>query len=80
MKTPCLPTEEKKLSEARIRAFLGKTDLPIFLYDEISSTSDAAKAYAQAGGGSAVFIAERQTAGRGRRGRSFSSPAGAASI
>ena len=76
MKMPCQPTEEKKLSEARIRAFLGASALPIFLYDAISSTSDAAKAHAQAGGGPAVFIAERQTAGRGRRGRSFSSPEG----
>jgi BirA family biotin operon repressor/biotin-[acetyl-CoA-carboxylase] ligase len=66
----------KKLSEERIRAFLGTDALPIYIYDEISSTSDAAKAHAQAGGGSAVFIAERQTAGRGRRGRSFSSPEG----
>lgn len=63
-------------SEERIRAFLGDASLPIYIYDEISSTSDAAKAHAQAGGGSAVFIAERQTAGRGRRGRSFSSPEG----
>ena len=70
------PQEEPKLSEARIRAFLGASALPIFLYDAISSTSDAAKAHAMAGGGSAVFIAERQTAGRGRRGRSFSSPEG----
>ncbi len=49
----------------------------LFLFDEITSTSDAAREYARSeAGGTAVFIAERQTAGRGRRGRSFSSPAG----
>lgn len=65
-----------RLSAERIRAHLGDGAPEIFVYDEISSTNDAAKAHAQAGGGEAVFIAERQTAGRGRRGRSFSSPAG----
>ena len=64
------------LSAEKIRAFL-PTDAPeIFVFEEISSTNDAAKAHAQAGGGTAVFIAERQSAGRGRRGRSFCSPAG----
>ncbi len=65
-----------RLSEAAIRAHLDKDAPPIFVYEQICSTNDAAKAHALAGGGSAVFIAERQTAGRGRRGRSFSSPAG----
>lgn len=69
---PCID----RLSSEKIRAQL-PADVPeIFVYDEISSTNDAAKEHAQAGGGPAVFIAERQTAGRGRRGRSFSSPAG----
>lgn len=65
-----------RMSEAGIRAHLGADAPPIFVYEEICSTNDAARAHALAGGGSAVFIAERQTAGRGRRGRSFSSPAG----
>ena len=67
---------EKKdaLSAQKIRAYLAERAPEIFVYDEISSTNDAAKAHAQAGGKEAVFIAERQTAGRGRRGRSFSSP------
>lgn len=64
------------LSVEKIRAQLPSGAPEIFVYEEISSTNDAAKAHAQAGGGTAVFIAERQTAGRGRRGRSFSSPAG----
>ena len=65
-----------RISETGIRAHLSADAPPIFVYEEISSTNDAARAHALAGGGSAVFIAERQTAGRGRRGRSFSSPAG----
>ena len=65
------------LSVEKIRAYLGGGAPPIFLFDEISSTSDAAREYAKAKRGeAAVFIAESQTAGRGRRGRSFSSPAG----
>ncbi len=68
--------QKSDLSAERIRAYLGSDAPRIFVYDEISSTNDAAKAHAWAGGGPSVFIAERQTAGRGRRGRSFSSPAG----
>lgn len=65
------------LSVEKIRAHLSNLSLPVFLFDEISSTSDAAREYAkEKRGEAAVFIAERQTAGRGRRGRSFASPAG----
>ena len=64
------------LSVEKIRAHLF-APIPIFLFDEIGSTSDAAREYEKETGAEvAVFIAERQTAGRGRRGRSFSSPAG----
>ena len=65
-----------RLSAEAIRAHLGKGAPEIVVLGEISSTNDAAREHALAGGGSAVFIAERQTAGRGRRGRSFSSPDG----
>ena len=55
------------------------SDLPVFVFSETDSTNDRAKAYAaeHPETRAAVFIAERQTAGRGRRGRSFSSPDGA---
>ena len=44
---------------------------------ETASTNDLAKAYAREHGGvRAVFSADRQTAGRGRMGRSFLSPEG----
>lgn len=50
----------------------------VFLYDEIDSTNSQAKRYAaEAAGGApcpALFVARRQTAGRGRLGRSFYSP------
>lgn len=61
--------------EGALRA-IGAPSIPVLLYEEITSTSDLARAYAAEGGGAAVFIAESQTAGRGRRGRRFSSPAG----
>lgn len=48
----------------------------IFVYDEVESTNDTAREYAQAHPGEfAVMIAGKQSKGRGRRGRSFFSPA-----
>ena len=53
-------------------------DVPkINLVWESESTNLDAKEYYARGGIDAVFIADGQTAGRGRRGRSFSSPHGA---
>ena len=51
----------------------------IVFYDEIDSTNTRAKEYAEADAGreTVVFIANSQTAGRGRRGRSFVSNEGA---
>lgn len=47
----------------------------IFNYDEVSSTNDLANAYAAEHQNiDAVFTADSQTNGRGRRGRSFYSP------
>ena len=68
-----------KLSDARISAHLPEdlADMPVFAYDVIDSTDLAAKRLA--GGdfsGRALFAANEQTAGRGRLGRSFYSPAG----
>lgn len=45
-------------------------------YDEVTSTNDIAKALALSGGDNTAVIARQQSAGRGRRGRSFLSPEG----
>jgi len=66
------------LSEEKINAFLGKTavSFSVFAYDEISSTNDVCKDFARKGAESGiVVIAKSQTAGRGRLGRTFYSPA-----
>lgn len=64
------------LYEKEIRNYLTtgrKFDL--FVYDEVESTNDLALEYARKHPGrEALFIAARQTKGRGRRGRSFFSP------
>ena len=50
---------------------------PIEAYDEIDSTNAEARRRAEAGEGGPVWItARRQTAGRGRRGRAWSTEAG----
>ena len=52
-------------------------ELPIFSYKEIDSTNEEAKRFLADGSvEQALFVAESQTAGKGRRGRSFYSPAG----
>lgn len=56
---------------------LRQTDAPVKEYDAVDSTNTAAKEMAQSGAphGTAIF-AHHQTAGMGRRGRSFFSPEG----
>ncbi len=52
-------------------------ELPVFSYKEIDSTNEEAKRFLADGSvEQALFVAESQTAGKGRRGRSFYSPAG----
>ena len=49
----------------------------LILEEEVTSTNDVAKSLAREGfSGRALIIAEKQTAGRGRLGRNWSSPAG----
>ncbi len=67
-----------RLTPLELRPLLGTHDLGQVLhwFEEIPSTSDHAKALAEEGAvHGEVVVAERQTAGRGRRGRSWSSPA-----
>ncbi len=65
------------LREDAIRSSLSFNlkDLPIFVYDEIDSTNNEAKRkVTNENLGHALYVADRQTAGRGRSGRSFYSP------
>ena len=62
----------KEWIKAHIPAEAGE----LFLYGEIDSTNSEARRRAMDGSGAAVFLADRQSAGRGRMGRSFYSPGG----
>jgi BirA family biotin operon repressor/biotin-[acetyl-CoA-carboxylase] ligase len=65
------------LALARPRLGIFAHDAPRF-YEEVRSTNDLAAAVGEHGGGEGiVIVADMQTAGRGRLGRSWSSPPGA---
>lgn len=60
-----------------VRCFLGEelSDVSVFTFDKVGSTNDEAKKFCLSSPESrAVFIADCQTSGRGRFGRSFYSP------
>ena len=66
------------LDTARLLNGIQKTQFvpAIFAFEEIDSTNEEAKRMAQNGfEGTALIVADRQSAGRGRMGRSFYSPA-----
>lgn len=59
----------------RISSFIESSDVPIVFYDSVSSTNTQAKKLADEGAPHATLVvANSQSAGRGRQGRSFSSP------
>lgn len=62
---------------ASARPRMGRLGSPVLFFPAIHSTNDVASTLAAAGGEGAVVIADAQTAGRGRRGRDWFSPAGA---
>lgn len=65
---------QKELESIRKTEWLGQK---IFYYEELDSTNAAAKKLAEDGAPhGSVVVAETQSAGRGRRGRSWSSPPG----
>ena len=68
-----LPTPEG------IRLWLPDPEVPVKVYESLPSTNQTAKAAFVAGeaGEGAIFVALEQSAGRGRLGREFYSPAGA---
>ena len=56
---------------------LGRLGAPVVFFSSIASTNDVASAIARSGDGEGtVVIADEQTAGRGRRGHTWFSPAG----
>ena len=68
-----------RLGALELKPLLNTHDLGQVLHclEEVPSTNDLAKELAEQGAvHGEVVVAERQTAGRGRRGRSWSSPAG----
>ena len=66
-----MPNVEKIRSRLSERA----SDINLFIYDSVTSTNDIAKDIAKSScDKETVIIAREQTAGRGRRGRSFFSP------
>ena len=74
-----LRAEDDRLSVAGIRAALGDAyaDLSIRVYDALDSTNQEAQRLLAAGADCPLLLlSEEQTAGRGRRGRAFYSPAG----
>ena len=62
------------LTHSEVVSWLSE-DCDILIYDSVTSTNDVAKTL-PLGDRPAVLIADQQTAGKGRLGRSFSSPAG----
>ena len=71
-----LDTHSDRLSAEGIRPYL-KTNVPVYVYDVTDSTNTQAKQLAAAGAvHGTLVVADSQTGGRGRRGRSFASPAG----
>ena len=73
----CLAPECDRFSEGSLRAALANQSLPIYIYDTVDSTNNQAKRLL-ANGTSEPFmvVAETQTKGRGRHGRTFYSPSG----
>jgi BirA family biotin operon repressor/biotin-[acetyl-CoA-carboxylase] ligase len=73
----CLSYENDILSEQGILAFSHRKDAKILVYPSVDSTNIIAKQMASEGAGHfTVIAADHQTAGKGRYGRSFFSPAG----
>lgn len=65
------------ISAEIIRKYLNNNDAEIKVFDCIDSTNSEAKRAVEAGlCRDAIFVAEKQTAGRGRCGKSFYSPSG----
>jgi len=65
-----------QLDAQRLSAMLNMPELAVYVYDMLDSTNDACRRKLAAGEGPCLVMAEEQTAGKGRSGKSFYSPAG----
>ena len=65
-----------ELSAERIRAQLGMPELPVYVYETLTSTSDECRRLLAAGERQCLVLAPRQTGGRGRSGKTFYAPEG----
>ena len=65
-----------ELCAMRIAARLNMADLPVYVFDTLDSTGDECRRRLAAGETQCLVLAERQTGGRGRSGKTFFSPAG----
>lgn len=75
---PCDVPDDVAGAVAHARARLGPLASPLVWYDEVPSTNSEALAMAETGVAEGWTVAaERQSAGRGRHGRAWSSPPGA---
>ena len=63
-------------NENRIKKLLSLPDVAVEVHKELPSTMAACRAVLQGGAARCLVLAETQTGGRGRRGRSFFSPYG----
>ena len=76
-KTDQFVSESDILSEEGVRRYLKTDELELRVFRSISSTNTVSKSLAEEGAEEGLcLIAEEQTAGRGRLGRSFYSPPG----
>lgn len=72
-----LSEKNNVLSVQGIRKYLKDPSLPVIVEQELVSTNTTAKQLASQGAAhGTLVVADHQTGGRGRRGRSFASPAG----
>ena len=64
------------LNERKMKALLNDPTLPVTVLDTVDSTSSECRRRLAAGQTRALVLAEQQSAGRGRQGKDFFSPAG----
>lgn len=72
----CLAADSDRLSAAAIHERLDDRAMPVYVYESIDSTNSEAKRRISQGERNFLVLAEGQSGGRGRQGKSFFSPAG----